>query len=60
MDADLDSVLRGLADAAEFARTYRFQLTDEYLALIERVEALPDNLSGADKSGREAVRHSSL
>lgn len=44
-------MLAGLQRAAEFARTYRFQMTWEYRALIERVEALPQNQSGADKSG---------
>lgn len=40
-----------LGRAVEFARTYRFDMTDEYRALIERVEAMPRNQSGADKSG---------
>ena len=52
MDPELERALRGLKEAAEFARTYRFELTDDYLALIARVEALPRNQSGADKSGR--------
>lgn len=50
MDQELERVLRGLDEAAEFARTYRFELTEDYLALIARVEALPQNQSGADKS----------
>jgi hypothetical protein len=49
---DLERVLRGLEAAKEFARSYRFEMTDEYRALIEQVEAMPRNLSGADKSGR--------
>ena len=52
MDADLQRTLEGLEAAADFARTYRLELTDEYVALIERVEAMPRNQSGADKSGR--------
>jgi hypothetical protein len=50
-DPELARALRGLDEAAEFARTYRFELTDDYLALIARVEALPQNQPGADKSG---------
>ena len=49
---ELDAVLRGLDESREFARTYRFEMTDEYWALIARVEALPRNRPGADKSGR--------
>ena len=52
MDAGLERVLRGLDDAADFARQYRFELTGEYLALVARLEAMPSNESGADKSGR--------
>ena len=52
MADDLDRVLRGLEAAQEFARTYRFEMTDEYRALIARVEAMPRNQPGADKSGR--------
>ena len=51
MADDLVRVLRGLEQAKEFARTYRFEMTDDYRALIERVEAMPRNQSGADKSG---------
>ena len=49
---ELDAVLRGLDEAREFARTYRFEMTDEYRALIARVESLPRNQPGSDKSGR--------
>jgi len=49
---ELEKALRGLDDAAEFARTYRFEMSAEYVALIARVEALPQNQTGADKSGR--------
>jgi hypothetical protein len=52
MDADLQRVLRRLEDAATFAESYRFELTEEYLSLIDTVEAMPRNQSGADKSGR--------
>jgi hypothetical protein len=52
MDPELERALRGLKEAAEFARTYRFELTEDYLALVARVEAMPENQSGADKSGR--------
>lgn len=51
MADDLARVLRGLEKAQEFARTYRFEMTDDYRALIERVEAMPRNQSGADRSG---------
>jgi hypothetical protein len=51
MAGDLKRVLRGLEEAKEFARTYRFEMTDDYRALIERVEAMPRNQSGADRSG---------
>jgi hypothetical protein len=52
MDPDLERTRRGLQEAAEFAGRYRFEITAEYLALIEQIEALPQNQSGADKSGR--------
>jgi hypothetical protein len=51
MAGDLDRVLRGLEQAQEFARTYRFEMTDDYRALIARVEAMPANQPGADKTG---------
>jgi hypothetical protein len=49
---DLERVLKGFEVAQEFARTYRFEMTDEYRALIAQVEAMPRNQPGADKSGR--------
>ena len=52
MDPELERVLRGFDEAREFARTFRFEMTDEYLRLIAKVEALPRNQSGADRSGR--------
>ena len=45
-------MVAALERAAEFARAYRFELDDDYRALIARAEALPANQSGADKSGR--------
>lgn len=51
MDPEVERALEGLKKSAEFARTYRFELTPEYLDLIARVEAMPQNQSGADKSG---------
>ena len=48
----LERVLRGLEKAREFAESFHFEMTDEYRELIARVEALPQNQSGADKSGR--------
>ena len=50
MDAELERALRALDDAAEFAKSYRFEMTEDYLALLARVEAMPSNQSGADKS----------
>ena len=52
MPGDLERVLRRLEEATEFARTYRFELTDDYRDLIARVEAMPRNQSGTDRSGR--------
>jgi hypothetical protein len=51
MADDLERAKRAFDEAQEFARTYRFEMTDEYRALIERVEAMPQNQPGADKSG---------
>jgi hypothetical protein len=50
-DERLARVLKGLEEAAEFAKTYRFEMTDDYRELIERVEAMPRNQSGSDRSG---------
>lgn len=52
MADDLERVRRGFDAAREYARTYRFEMTAEYRALIARVEAMPRNQPGADKSGR--------
>ena len=50
MKPTLDDVLRGLEEASTFAKSYRFELTEDYLQLIAQVEAMPRNQSGADKS----------
>ena len=50
MNPTLEDGLRALREAAEQAKSIRIELDDEYLALIARVEARPDNQSGADKS----------
>ena len=50
MDPDVERALRGLDDAVEFAKAYRFEMTADYVALVARVEALPQNRPGADKS----------
>ena len=47
---ELERVLQGLEKAREFARSYRFEMTDEYRELIARVQAMPCNRPGADKS----------
>lgn len=52
MADDLERAREWFRQAEEFARTYRFEMTDDYRALIERVEAMPRNQSGADRSGR--------
>lgn len=52
MADDTVRVHRLLDAATEFARTYRFEVTDDYRQLIARVEAMPRNQSGADRSGR--------
>jgi hypothetical protein len=44
---------RLLRDAREAARSVRLELTDEYLSLVEAVEALPDNQPGSDKTHRD-------
>ena len=51
MSDDLERVLQGLREAQEFAKSYRFQMTDDYLALLAQVEAMPQNQSGSDKTG---------
>lgn len=51
MGSEAERALRALEDAARFAKTYRFEMSDDYLALIDAVEAMPQNRSGSDKSG---------
>jgi len=52
MNPEVQRALAALDDAAEKARGHRFDLTDDYLALLARVEAMPQNQSGAVKSNR--------
>lgn len=51
MDPELERVLGMLDDAVAAAKTYRFDLSDDYLSLIDTVEAMSQNRSGSDKSG---------
>ena len=46
----LEDGLRALHEATELARSITIELDGEYLANIARVEARPENQSGADKS----------
>lgn len=50
MESELDAVLRMLREAPERAAKIRIEVTDDYLDLIARVEAMPQNQPGADKS----------
>lgn len=50
MKPTLEDGLRALEEAAELAKSVRIELTDDYLQLIARVEAMSRNQSGADKS----------
>jgi len=50
MKSTLEEGLRILAEATELAKSIRIDLTDDYLQLIARVEAMPRNQNGADKS----------
>ena len=50
MDVTLADALRMLDEAFEQAKSIRIELDEEYLRLIARAEALPQNQSGADKS----------
>ena len=52
MKSTVEDALRMLRDASEQAAQIRIELTDDYLALIAQVEAMPQNQAGADKSGR--------
>lgn len=50
MKPTLEDGLRALQEATEMARHIRIDLTDDYLALIAQVEAMPQNAPRADKS----------
>jgi hypothetical protein len=50
MRPTLEDGLQALREATELAKTIRIDLDDDYLANIARVEARPENQSGADKS----------
>jgi hypothetical protein len=52
MPTTLEHALRALDEAVERAKSIQIDLTDDYLQRIAEVEALPQNQSGADKSGR--------
>ena len=52
MRSTVEDGFRVLREASEQAAEVRVELTGEYLALIARVEAMPQNQPGADKSGR--------
>ena len=51
MKSTREDGLRALREAAEQAPQIQIELTDDYLALIAHVEAMPQNQSGADKTG---------
>jgi hypothetical protein len=51
MDPDVARALNALHAAVEFAKDYRFEMTDDYYTLLGRVEAMPQNRPGSDKSG---------
>ena len=58
-ESELEEGLRILDWAVEAAKSIRIELDDDYLALIEEVEARPENQSGADKSW-VWLRHGSI
>jgi hypothetical protein len=47
MADDLDCVLRGPETAREFAKSYHFEMTAEYRALIAQVEGFKENQPGS-------------
>jgi hypothetical protein len=51
MRPTLEDGLRALRESTELAKSIRIELDEDYLANIARVEARPENQSGADKSG---------
>jgi hypothetical protein len=50
--SELEDVLRILQEATEQAAQIRIELTEDYLALIDQVEAMPQNQAGAVKVDR--------
>lgn len=50
MRPTLEDGLRALRESTEMAKSIRIDLDDAYLANIARIEARPENQSGADKS----------
>jgi len=52
MRPTVEDGLRALSEATDLSRQLRVELSAEYIRLIERVEALPQNRSGAEKSNR--------
>lgn len=50
MRPTLEDGLRALRESTEMAKSVRIDLDDAYLANIARIEARPENQSGADKS----------
>ena len=50
MKSTIEDGLRALREAAEQAKELRIELTDDYLALIDQLERLPDNRPDSDKS----------
>ena len=50
--SELEHCLRILQEATEQAAQIRIELTDEYLALIDQLEAMPQNQPGAVKVDR--------
>ena len=52
MDAEIERALRILDESVEQAKTIRIEVDEGYRRAIALAEALPQNQSGADKSGR--------
>lgn len=50
MRPTLEDGRRALRESTEMAKAVRIDLDDAYLANIARIEARPENQSGADKS----------
>ena len=46
----VDEALRALRENAEKAKQLRIELTDDYLAMIDYLERLPENQPGAHKT----------